>query len=151
VTADKKTIGVQEAGTLLLFSAGIFVLDVLAPIGVSAWLLYFLPLALTFLLPHKRAAVYYSAFITLFMFAAYAVHPIVGLPRSSDLLNRVIGLTAIWTLAFVAARFRRSRLAAERSKPEVPSGRRRAEEERLTGRLRLESIVQSAMDAILTI
>ncbi|HET6675440.1 MAG TPA: PAS domain S-box protein, partial [Nitrospiraceae bacterium] len=134
-----KAIGVQEAGILLLLSAGILALDVLAPIGVAAWLLYLLPLALTLLLPHPRAPFYYSALITLFTFAAYIFNPVIALPRSSDLLNRVMGLTAVWVLAFVVTRHKRSRMVGG------------TEDDLLAGRLRLESIVQSAMDAIITV
>lgn len=154
MTADKKTIGFVEAGTVLLLSAGIFVLDLLAPAGVAAWLLYLLPLALTVLLPLKRAPFYYSAAATLFMFAGYALHPTVGVLRSSDLLNRVIGLTAIWVLAFVIVRYgRQGRTGHERIRRDrsVEPGKEREAEEGLAGRLRLESIVQSAMDAIITI
>jgi PAS domain S-box-containing protein len=160
--SDRRHISGVEAGILLLLSAGIFVLDLLAPIGVSAWLLYLLPLALTFLLPRHRAPFYYSALVTFFMFAAYAFNPAIGLPRSSDLLNRVIGLTAIWVLAFVVSRkrartgsspagFDREAPLPDRSRDEASFVRSRTAEVLLAGQLRLESIVQSAMDAIITI
>lgn len=163
---DRRQIGALEAGILLLLSVGIFVLDLLAPIGVSAWLLYLLPLALTFLLPHQRVAFYYCLFVTLFIFSAYVFNPLfnpaIGPPRSSDLLNRVIGLTAIWVLAFVVRRKKvqaesgssevaREALSFDRSRDESASARSRTAEVLLAGQLRLESIVQSAMDAIITI
>jgi PAS domain S-box-containing protein len=155
VTADKTTIGFQEAGILLLLSTGIFALDLLAPTGVTAWLLYLLPLALTVLLPHKRAPVYYSAVVSLFMFAAYTFNPPAGVLRSSDLLNRVIGLTAIWVLAFVTVRYGRRQARTEheqiRRDRSIERGKEHEAEEGLAGRLRLESIVESAMDAIITI
>ena len=48
---------IVEYGGLALLTGAILALDITSPQGIDAWLLYLLPLALTFLLPEKRGRI----------------------------------------------------------------------------------------------
>lgn len=177
-----------EYSGIVLLSGGIFVLDLINPVGVATWLLYLLPLSLTFLVSDYRAPLYFSlgasalTLISLVFTSGEA-------PVPFDALNRVIGISAMWGFAFVASRYKRTQVAltsAEARREKVMdelsaevmkrqeaegkraiavagleeathgeamalAGRRRAEEKMLTSKMRLEAIVDSAMDAIISI
>ena len=171
-----------------LLAGGIFVLDLINPVGIVPWLLYLLPLSLTFLVSDYRAPLYFSLVasgLTLLGLAlSYSETSLLF-----DALNRAIGISAMWGFAIIASRHKRAQatlVSAEAGREKVMdelsaevmkrqeaeskhaiavagleeaahgeatalAGRRRAEEKVLASKLRLEAIVDSAMDAIISI
>ncbi|MET0516092.1 MAG: PAS domain S-box protein [Nitrospiraceae bacterium] len=179
---------IAEYGGLVLLTGAILALDITSPQGIDAWLLYLLPLALTFLLPGNRGP-FYFCFLAAALLSIGHLLSQAGSSPQSDALNRLIGFSVMWLFVFVATRYSRSQLAffsaesrresamrnlsaeltkrhdaersqavitdqlreAERGEAHAMTARLRVEEELLVSSTRLEGIVQSAMDAIISI
>ena len=101
---------IVEYGGLALLTGAILALDITSPQGIDAWLLYLLPLALTFLLPGKRSPFYFCFVAAVLLLVGHLLSRAGSSPQS-DTLNRLIGLSLMWGLAFVATWYRRSQLA----------------------------------------
>lgn len=164
-----------EAGMVILLTVGIFVLDVLTPVGWAVWLLYLIPLGLTVQSPGDRDSYYFTATASVLTIAAGWLSPSGGLEPQVAVLNRGFGVAAMWAFTGLLVRQKRSRMRlagaeAERSRAETSrdaasAARELAEasamgaiereaqtaRELLVSKLRLEGIIQSAMDAILTV
>ena len=167
-----KSIFVQTK-ILLLITAGIFILDLFTPLGWADWVLYFFPLVLTLQSPRERDPYTFAALITCLMVVGVLFHREID-PLLS-LFNRGVGLTVIWLFAWMIVRQKQAWLqfagaqaahaSAETHREAAIAARELAEasalgaahretqtaRELLTSSLRLESILQSAMDAIITI
>ncbi|AKJ29847.1 response regulator [Caldimonas brevitalea] len=90
--------------------AAIFAIDTFTKLGIAEWLLYLVPLALCLFQPR--------ADVPLLMAAAATIMTGLGIflsPPGSDvwiaLLNRLMGLVAMWTVALLVARTLRDRQA----------------------------------------
>lgn len=164
-----------EAGTVFLSTAGIFVLDMLTPPGWAVWLLYLIPLVLTIQSPGERDSYYFAAVASALTIAGGWLSPSGGPEPSVAMLNRGLGIAVMWAFTWMLVRAKRSRvrlagIEAERSRAETSRdaavmARELAEasamgalhrevetaRELLVSRLQLQSIIQSAMDAILTV
>lgn len=162
-----------DAKTALLPTAGIFVIDLLTPLGWADWVLYFIPLALTMRSPRERDPYYFAAVITVLMGVGASLH------RDIDPLiaafNRCLGVSVMWVFAWLLVRQKRSDavlLGAQAARTQAESRREAAvvarelaeasalgamhresqtARELLFSNLRLEGIIYSAMDAILTV
>lgn len=146
MTQDDNRAVAMEYGVILFLTVCIFVLDVLTPLGWAVWILYLIPLLLTVATPHERAPIYFSILCTLLMIVGFMSSP-PGIPRHIALFNSATGLCAMWAFAFGMVGRRRAyegMLAAAKN-------RHRAEEKTAVRALRLEGILQSAMDAIVTV
>ena len=179
---------IGQYGLLALLTAAIFTLDITSPLGIDAWLLYLLPLTLTFLLPGHRASFVFCFFTVGLLWVGHLLSRAGAAPRY-DALNRLIGCSVMWGFAFVATRYQRSQSAmlsaeaerksalqvlrseltkrheaetstalatdhlreAEVSEARALAARLRAEEQLAVSSNRLEQIIQSAMDAIISI
>ncbi|MGQ0667390.1 MAG: PAS domain-containing protein, partial [Nitrospiraceae bacterium] len=154
---------------------GVFTLDLLTPRGVAVPVLYVIPLLLTFL-PSARARdpLYFSAIATMLIWVAVLLKP-AELPIPYALLNRALGTMVIWGMAILLIWHKRTRqeltservervhaeglmMAAQEARSYADmaargaaAGRQEAEEKFLVSQLRLEGIIQSAMDAIITV
>jgi len=152
----------------------IFLIDVLTPLGVAASMLYPVPLLLTFFFPQRHLTLYYAAIVTLFIWSGVLLKP-AALPVPYALFNRVLGSAIIWAIAAGLVHYRRiqdelsververahaealmivaqeARAHADTAMLGAAAGRREAEEELQISRLRLESIIDTAMDAIITV
>ncbi|HEX7768270.1 MAG TPA: PAS domain S-box protein, partial [Nitrospira sp.] len=162
------------AGIVFLLTTAIFVLDILTPLGWADWLLYFIPLALTLQSPHDRHPYNFAALVTLLTaLGGYLspgdIHPAVAL------MNRVFGMMVMWGFTWMIMRQKQARhqlvgaLAAQaqaESRREAAVAARELAEASATGaiyresqasrelllsKLRLDGIVRSAMDAIITV
>jgi PAS domain S-box-containing protein len=171
-----------------LLTAGIFLLDLFSPSGVVVWVLYPLPLLLTFMSPRRQASLYCSAAITVLILIGFLAQRS-GMPAPYEALNRLLGLSLMWGVVLGVLRYKmirpgltQSEMARERAMKDLTlahaeraeaesakaaavearvyaetvvlgamAGQRRAEEEMLEDKLRLDGIVQSAMDAIITV
>jgi len=162
-----------QARTLLLITAGTFCLDLLTPLGWADWVLYFVPLVLTLRSPRERDPYQFAALITCLMVVGVFFH------RDIDpllaLFNRGIGIIVIWLFvrmivlqkqawfqlagaqaAYSSAEARReaaiaARELAESSAMGATHRESQTARELLISNLRLESILHSAMDAIITV
>lgn len=171
-STDKVVIA--EVGIVLVLTVAVFVLDVLTPLEWADWLLYFIPLVATLQSPHERTPYHFAAVATgLIAVGAYVspgdIHPWVGL------FNRGLSILVMWAFTWLMVKQKRARMqlvGAEAARSQAETRReaavaaRELAESSLTGALhresqtarelqlsslRLEGIIQSAMDAILTI
>jgi len=174
-----------EYGVTVLLTSGIFILDLLTPAGIAAWLLYAIPLAFTWSSSQARGSIYVNGLITLLIIIGHVLSPS-DASSPHALLNRLLGIGILWAFVMAWSGRRSVRTPAEESREQMTqaltaaqtertqaesakaaavearayaeaavlgavAGQRRAEEEMLGDRLRLEGIVQSAMDAIITV
>ena len=164
-----------ESGAVLFLTIGIFVLDVLTPRGWAIWLLYLLPLALSLQSPRERDPYYFAAIVMPLTIAGGFLSPPGGIDLAANILNRSMGITVMWTFTWLMVRQKKARVQlagaetarsrAETQREAAVAARELAEasavgaihresqtaRELLRSNLRLESILQSAMDAIVTV
>ena len=164
-----------------LLTIGIFVVDLLTPVGIAVSILYVIPLLLTVFRPKERESFYFCAFATSLLWVGLFLKPL-GSSFLYGLLNRTLGTSVLWILALGLIRFRRlqhesveaeralmlerverahaeglmmeaqqARYYADREAVRAIVDRKEAEEQLLVSQLRLESIIESAMDAIITV
>ncbi len=163
----------MKSGIVFLLTAAVFALDLLTPLGWADWLLYFFPLVLTLQSPRDRDPYSFAAAVTLLTalggyFSPRDIHPAVGL------MNRVFGLMVMWGVTWMIVRQKQARsqlVGARAAQAQAEAGREAAVAARelaeasatgaihresqvardlLLSSLRLDGIVQSAMDAIIT-
>lgn len=154
-----------------LLTICIFVVDLLTPVEVMVSILYVIPLLLTFFSPRARDPLYFSAIATGLMWVGVLLEP-AGLPIPYGLLNRALDTLVIWGIALGLIHYRRTQveLRSERAHAEgliiaaqearahadvaaagAAASRRAMEEKFLVSQLRLDGIIESAMDAIITV
>ncbi len=159
---------------LPLLTIGVFTLDLFTPIGVAVSILYIVPLLLTYTSPRTKDPLYFSAVATALTWVDVLISP-PGLPIPYALFNRTLGTMVIWLIAVGLVMYKRTqrelqsaqveqahaeglmmeaqtaRYHADREAVRATVGREAAEEQLLVSRLRLEGIIESAMDAIITV
>jgi PAS domain S-box-containing protein len=164
-----------EASTVLLLTVGIFVLDCMTPLGWGVWLLYLVPLTFMLQASSARDPYYYAAVATILTLVGWRVSPPGGQDPIEALINRLMGIGVMWIFTWMMVRQKQARaklagVEAARSQAETlreaaVKARELAEasltgavhresqamRELLLSSLRLEGIMQSAMDAILTV
>ena len=158
----------REYGGPVLLALGIFVLDLAVPAEVAAWLLYAIPVALTAGSSRPRTQFALMALVACLAVAGLLVSP-AGFPPVSSWLNRLLGIGVMGLVATLVRGHRmkemspetRSRGAAQDDRVVTASevcadkaadvGQAPAEAELHRDKLRFEGIVQSAMDAIITV
>ena len=157
-----------------LLTITIFVFDVITPVGVALSILYVLPLLLTFTSPRERDQFYVCLIATVLLWLGLFLKPN-GLHWEYAVVNRVLGTLVLCLLGYGVYQLKRTQTSLteaetrrakalqdlmfereERSHAETAflgaeENRHRAEKEYLGSQLRLEGIIQSAMDAIITI
>ncbi len=155
-------------------TAGIFAIDLLAPLEFAVSSLYVLPLFLMLLSPHPQGLLYFSAGATVLTWVAVPLHP-AGPPILFALFHRAFVTMIIWGIAIGMAYYRRTQrdLMAERverahaeslmmaaqearayadtASMGAAAGRRETETKLQISQLRLNGIIESAMDAIITV
>jgi PAS domain S-box-containing protein len=163
-----------EGAPLLLLTVMIFVFDVLTPLGWADWMLYFIPLVLTQQSSHERAPYHFAAVATLLTAVGGYLSP-GDIHPGIALFNRCLGIIVMWAFTWLMVRQKKAsallvgaetaRSQAEVSREAAVAARELAEasalgalhresqatRELLVSSLRLESILQSAMDAIITV
>ncbi|MFO0698651.1 MAG: PAS domain S-box protein [Nitrospira sp.] len=164
-----------------LLTIGIFVFDLLTPVGIAVSILYVIPLLLTVFRSKDHESFYFCGLATCLLWVGLFLKP----PGSSLLygvLNRTLGTSVLWILALGLIRFRRlqheameaereltvqrverahaeglmmeaqqARYFSDREAVRAVVDRKEAEEQLLVAQLRLEGIIESAMDAIITV
>ena len=93
----------MTVGVNLALVAGVFILDLLTPLGVPVWLLYFIP----FLFMPRKAPRYYSLSLaglcTILIFLGYMLS---SLGASERVSGRGIVVIVLWVYASVLTRRR---------------------------------------------
>ncbi len=157
-----------------LLTVGIFILDLLTPVGMAVSILYLIPLLLTYPSSRAKDPLYFSVVATVLTGADVLLKP-AGLTIPYALFNRALGTMVIWAIAIGLIRYKRTqhelksalveqahaeglmmkaqeaRYYADREAVRETVGREAAEEQLLVSQLRLEGIIESAMDAIITV
>lgn len=157
-----------------VLTVGVLALDMFSPLGIAVWMLYAVPLLLTVCLPHPSAPFYVTAGMSLLVLARPFLSP-AGLESPIAFFNRGLGLVLIWGLVWTVTSRKdiRASLAAslsDRRQAETAreaavearalsdvallgavTGRREAEDRLLSTKLNLDTVIQSAMDAIITV
>lgn len=175
-------------GVIPVLSIGIFVLDLLTPLGIAVSVLYIVPLLLTFFSTRQRDPLYFCFAATVLLWTDLLWKPAGPLLQYS-VTNRALGMFVLWVVAvgmFQLRRIQSELLKAEMTKSKAmqdllserlershaeglmeaaqqarayaetavmgaEAGRQRAEEQYLISKLRLEGIIDSAMDAIISV
>ena len=88
----------------------VFAIDVQSKIGVSTWLLYLIPLLITFQVPKPWLPVFLAAVTTVLIALDWFISP-VGASEQTAIVNRALGLICIWSTAFLARYMLISRIA----------------------------------------
>ncbi|HNV26268.1 MAG TPA: PAS domain S-box protein [Nitrospira sp.] len=165
----------REYGGPALLTIGILLLDLSVPTDYAVWLLYAIPLALTAASSRASAPRYGVGLVSLLVIIGAVASPAGVLPVASW-INRLMGTGLLAAVAFLVAARRNNAgpvsvatLAESARKESTPAeaveaiahaeaavegamaGQRRAEAELHRDKLRFEGIVQSAMDAIITV
>jgi PAS domain S-box-containing protein len=171
-----------------LLTSGIFILDVLTPVGIAVSVLYIVPLLLTFFSGRQRDPLYFCLAATLLLWIDLWLKPASPLLEYS-VTNRTLGMFVLWVVAvglfhlkrmqsellnaettrskamqeLMSERLERShaeglmeaaqraQASAETAVQGAEASRQRAEEQYLVSKLRLEGVIHSAMDAIITV
>lgn len=157
-----------------LLTIGIFIADFLSPVEIAVSILYVLPILLTLLSPRARDPIYFSVAATVLTWIDLLVKP-GGVPISYAVSNRVLGTMVLWVIAIGLMRYRRTQQAltsarveqahaeglmivaqeardrADRDIVRAVVRREQAEEQLIVNQLRMEGIIESAMDAIITV
>ena len=171
-----------------VLTVGIFVLDLLTPVGIAFSVLYIVPLLLTFFSKRQGDPLSFCVAATLLLWADLLWKPAGPLLQHS-VVNRALGMFVLWVVALGMFRLKRmqselvtaemvkskamqdlaserlershaenlieaaqqARAFAETAVKGAEAGRQRAEEQYLMSKLRLEGIIDSAMDAIITV
>jgi hypothetical protein len=90
-----------------VLTAGIFFLDWLTPVAVVDWVLYFIPLLLSFYTSARFSPVLLAVVFSILTGLGFFLSPS-GLEPGVALLNLLLGLGTLWVVAFLVARLRRS-------------------------------------------
>jgi PAS domain S-box-containing protein len=155
-------------------TVGIFAIDLLTPLGYAVSSLYVLPLLLMLLSPHPQGLLYCSAVLTVLTWVAVPLKT-TGLPIGFALFHRALVTIIIWSIAIGVTYYRRTqrdlvserverahaeglmmaaqeaRAYADTASVGAAAGRREAETKLQISQLRLKGIIESAMDAIVTV
>jgi len=159
---------------IVFLTIGILTLDCFTPVGVAVSMLYVVPLLLTLFSPRARDPFYFAAVATALTWFDALQKP-AGAPIPYAIFNRTLGTMVIWGIAVGLVAYKRTqrelhsaqveqahaeglmmeaqeaRYHADREAVRAVVDREQAEEQLLISRLRLESIIESAMDAIITV
>jgi two-component system, sporulation sensor kinase E len=161
-------------GGIFLLTVGILVFDLLTPMGLAVPVLYSIPLLLTFLSPGERAPIYFCLLATSLLWLDLFLKP-EGFPISHGVFNRMLGMLVMWGIVVGLTYYRRTQqglISAEAARDQAVAGRKAAIEARVlsdaaasgaltrrhevegqlrASQLRLEGVIESAMDAIITV
>lgn len=96
-------IGLYTGIGVLLF--GIFLIDVWLALGFTPWLLYVVPLGLTYWATHLSAPLVVTALCTLLIFLGYELSPPL-VPQEVALTNRFFGAATFWVLGILISGYK---------------------------------------------
>jgi PAS domain S-box-containing protein len=88
---------------IVILSIAIFVLDLSTPLGWADWLLYLIPLLLVSPLLQAKTLVVLASSYTVLTSVGVLLSPARGSSESLAILNRGVGLVALWSATFLLA------------------------------------------------
>ncbi|MBX3302144.1 MAG: PAS domain S-box protein [Nitrospira sp.] len=157
-----------------VFTIGIFIADLLAPVGIAVSILYVIPMLLTLLSSRVYDPLSFSVVATALTWMDLLIKPD-GVPLPYAVFNRALNTMVLWVIAIGLMWYRRTqeeltsarveqahaeglmtvaqeaRDRADRDIVRAVVRREKAEEQLVVSQLRLEGIIESAMDAIITV
>jgi signal transduction histidine kinase/DNA-binding response OmpR family regulator len=101
-------------GLIVAATVSVFIVDLLTPLGVSEWVFYCIPIALSFLLWHPLIPPVLAAVITGLALLGFAGSPDGGAEASLAIQNRTFGTLTFWILAATGYLFIHNKLAMRR-------------------------------------
>ncbi len=87
-------------GIIVAMTAGIFLLDLLEPLGVYDWALYFIPLFFTFWLKGRRYMILLAVSCTALSYLSL-VFSTPSISFTSAIINRSLGAVVLWIMALI--------------------------------------------------
>jgi len=93
-------------GAIALLLVVIFLIDVRMALGFTPWLLYVIPLGLTYWAAHRAAPFVIAGLSTVLIFIGYDLSPSLMPSESFALTNRTIGTITFWVLGFFIASYK---------------------------------------------
>jgi two-component system, sporulation sensor kinase E len=174
VTPSLNRQGFVLYGGIFLLTVGILVFDLLTPTGVAVPILYSIPLLLTFLSSRERDPIYFCLLATSLLWLNLPLKP-ASISISYGVFNRILGMLVMWGIALGLIQYKRTQqglINAEAARDHAMAGikaaieasalsdaaasgaltsREEVERQLRASQLRLEGIIQSAMDAIITV
>ncbi|HEV7731395.1 MAG TPA: response regulator [Candidatus Binatia bacterium] len=99
---------------IIVSMALVFWIDVITPLGVAEWVFYMAPMALSLFVWRAWIPLLVAAVSSLLIWAGVLLSPpvVTGFPEQIAVVNRTIGVLALWGVAFIAWQFIRTRRAA---------------------------------------
>ena len=131
-------------GGIVAVSLGVFVIDLLTPLGISAWVLYLIPVLLTFWIASLKAPVVVASICSVLIIAGFVWSP-AGAPPDIVLLNRILGIMGLGVTALLVMRIKKVGGAMQTELTE----RIRAEESVRRSEARSRALLDAAMDAVI--
>jgi signal transduction histidine kinase/CheY-like chemotaxis protein len=93
---------------------GVLILDRFTTLGIAAWVLYLVPIALCVTIPDPRAPLLVAAAATVATIAGAMLSPAGAIPTEIAHTNRALGAVAFWSVAVILVVLAHVRLRADR-------------------------------------
>ena len=131
-------------GVIATIIVGVFRVDAIAPLGIPVWILYLVPVILTFWLRHRMVPLLVAAVCSGLVLVAFSLSP-TGIPAEMALLNRMFGVMGLGITAALVLKIKDANLAVQVELAE----RIRMEESVRQSEARLRAILDAALDAVI--
>ncbi len=102
---DSKKTDYRVTAIVVVLIAGVFVSDLMTPLGVVDWILYVLPIGLACWMSLRWMPFLLAGACTVLILLGYFFSP-PGISAQLAIVNRAIGIVALWTMAFFLTRGR---------------------------------------------
>ena len=91
---------------IFVIAAGEFMLDLATPLGVSDWLLYFIPLLLSSYVGSRHFPYLLAGLFSMLNLAGFYLSASGGVNPNYAIIGRLIGIGAFWVTALIISRFK---------------------------------------------
>lgn len=102
----------------LIIACGIFILDIQVPIGYAVYLLYLIPIFLTAPALEPLSVLFLPAIGTVLTIASYFLEPPGG-DLTRAMINRGLGIFALWAISFIIMMRRKAEDALRESRQQL--------------------------------
>ena len=90
---------------IVAFTAAVFFVQIFMPLGFTPWLLFVIPLGLTYSAPYLYAPILVAAVCTILVFVGYFLSPS-GVPTPVAITNRAFGTVTFWVLGLLILQYK---------------------------------------------
>src|SRR5262249_55506386 len=130
--------------TIAISMAIVFVIELYTPLGIAAWVIYFIPLPLSFFTWRPLIPVALAILATILMAIDFAIDPNpIGISPRLAGINRGFDILTVWIVASAGHLFIRSKLAVR--KEEWLQAGQVGLTEKMRGELRLDQLGENVM------